>query len=195
MENNFKKHLLYWIAPFIITLLCILVFYLNWLGLSDIIAPGINREFGVIENIQLIILLLIFFSALRGFRNRKVKIEKYGYALVMAATAFVFLEEIDYGLHYYDHITGKKTTTLVIFDSEVRNVHNNGKLILNLMKMTAYIMVCLFFVLMPLLPDKLKKRSQWLNFLSPSRYIITTAVSLLVLNQVALYFYKGYEYE
>ena len=194
-SNNFKKHLLYWIFPSIVTLTCILTFYLNWLGLSDIIAPRINREFGVVENIQNILLILIFFSALKGTRTREAKIEKYGYAIIMAVTAFMFLEEIDYGLHYYDHLTGKnQITKVVVFDSEVRNIHNNGKLILNLMKMAAYILICTFFVVLPLLPEKIKVKNQWLNFLSPSKYIITTAVSLLVLNQLALYLYKRYEY-
>jgi hypothetical protein len=192
---SFKKHLIYWIAPSLVTLACILFFYFNWLGLSELIAPSINREFGIIENIQNILLILIFFTALKGFRTRNTKIEKYGYALIMAATVFMFLEEIDYGLHYYDHLTGKPgITKVVVFDSEVRNLHNNGKLILNVMKLAAYIFVALFFAVLPLLPEKIKTKNRWLNFLSPSRYIVGTAICLLVLNQIARYLYKNYDY-
>jgi hypothetical protein len=195
MNKNFKKHLIYWIAPSLVTLACILIFYFNWFGLSELIAPSVNREFGVIENIQHILLILIFFTAFKGFRIRNTKIEKYGYALIMAATVFMFLEEIDYGLHYYDHLTGKsEITKVVVFDNEVRNLHNNGKLILNAMKMAAYIVVGLFFAALPLLPEKIKTKNRWLNFLTPSRYIIGTAVSLLVLNQIARYLYKNYDY-
>lgn len=192
---SFRKHLIYWIIPSIVLLACILTFYLNWLGLSDVIAPPINREFGIVENIQNILLILIFFIALKGFRARKTKIEKYSYAIIMAITVFMFLEEIDYGLHYYDHLTGREEITkLIVFDSEVRNIHNNAKLILNVMKMAAYVVVCFFFVVLPLLPEKLKNKSRWLDFLSPSKFIITSAISMLLLNQVALYFYKRYEY-
>jgi hypothetical protein len=195
MPVSFKKHLIYWIVPSLITLACILIFYFNWLGLSEFIAPSVNREFGVIENIQHLLLILIFFVALKGYRIRNTKIEKYGYALIMAATVFMFLEEIDYGLHYYDHLTSKsEITKVVVFDNEVRNLHNNGKLILNVMKLAAYIVVALFFAALPLLPEKIKEKNRWLNFLSPSRYIIGTAVSLLVLNQIARYLYKNYDY-
>jgi hypothetical protein len=195
MNKSFEKHLIYWVAPSIITLACILIFYFNWFGLSELIAPPINREFGIIENIQNVLLILIFFTALKGFRIRNTKIEKFGYSLIMAATAFMFLEEIDYGLHYYDHLTSKsEITKVVVFDNEVRNLHNNGKLILNVMKLAAYIVVGLFFAALPLLPEKIKGKNRWLNFLSPSRYIIGTAVSLLVLNQIARYLYKNYAY-
>lgn len=105
------------------------------------------------------------------------------------------MEEIDYGLHYYDRLTGKKEITkIVVFDNEVRNIHNNGKLILNIMKLAAYALVCIFFVVLPLLSEKIKAKSKWVFFLSPSKLIVTTAVSMLVLNQIALYFYKRYEY-
>jgi hypothetical protein len=113
----------------------------------------------------------------------------------MAATGFMFLEEIDYGLHYYDHLTGKsQVTKVVVFDNEVRNLHNNGKLILNLFKLAAYIVIALFFAVLPLLPEKLKTKNRWLNFLSPSRYIVGTAICLLILNQIARYLYKNYDY-
>jgi hypothetical protein len=195
MNKNFKTHLIYWIVPSAITLACILIFYFNWFGLSEFIAPSINREFGVIENIQNILLILIFITALKGFRTRNTKIEKYGYVLIMAATVFMFLEEIDYGLHYYDQLTGKSAITkVVVFDNEVRNLHNNGKMILNLMKLAAYIVVGLFFAALPLLPEKIKTKNRWLNFLSPSRYIVATAICLLVLNQIARYLYKNYDY-
>jgi hypothetical protein len=195
MNVNFKKHLIYWIVPSIITLSCILIFYFNWFELSEFIAPSINREFGLVENIQNFLLILIFLTALKGFRTRNTKIEKYAYVLIMAATGFMFLEEIDYGLHYYDHLTGKsQVTKVVVFDNEVRNLHNNGKLILNLFKLAAYIVIALFFAALPLLPEKLKTKNRWLNFLSPSRYIVGTAICLLLLNQIARYLYKNYDY-
>jgi hypothetical protein len=195
---TFNNHLLYWIAPTIVMLFLILAFYLNWFGLSEVIAPKINREFGIIENIQNILLILIFLLALKGFRTREIKIEKYGYIIIMAATAFMFLEEIDYGLHYYDYIKGRQDdelTKVAIFNEEVRNFHNNGSVILNVLKLVSYAVIILFFVALPLLPYSIKTKYPLLNYLSPSTLIIITALSLLILNQIALYLYKHYDYD
>ena len=189
---GFKKHFIYWILPSIVTLSCTLIYFYNLFGLEDFIAPRVNREFGLIENIQLLLLILIFITALKGFHTRTEKIEKYGFMLVAILTAWMFLEEIDYGLHYYDHLTGKQEITkVVVFDKEVRNIHNNGPM-QNLFKLTAYGVIIIFFVIFPLLPPRYKQRYPVLNFLSPSKLIITTATSLLILNQIALYLYKKY---
>ena len=189
---TFKKHFFYWILPSIVTLSCTLIYFYNLFGLEDFIAPRLNREFGLIENIQLLLLILIFITAVKGVRTREHKIEKYGFMLIAILTAWIFLEEIDYGLHYYDHLTGKKEITkVVVFDKEVRNVHNNGPM-QNLFKLTAYGVVIIFFVILPFLPAKYKERYPLLNLLSPSKYMIAPAVCMLILNQIALYLYHKY---
>ena len=196
-ENNFKTHFIYWILPSVVTLSCILVFYLNLFGLSEIIAPERNREFGIVENIQLLLLIMIFYLAVKGARTHKIKVEKYAYILVAAATAFIFLEEIDYGLHYYDILTGRNKDNLAaieVFDTKIRNLHNNQNDVLDIMKLASYGVIALFFVLLPLLPDKLKQKYPLLGYLSPSRYIVITAFCLLILNQLALYLYKNFDY-
>jgi hypothetical protein len=195
--ENLKKHLLYWILPSVVTLSCILLFYLDWFGLSELMAPEMNREFGVVENLQLAILVLILIYSIKGIRKRETKIEKYGYVFVAAATSFVFLEEIDYGLHYYDFLIGKTNegiTKVAVFDRKIRNIHNEGKITLNLFKLASYALIVACFVVLPLLPATLKKRFSLLNYFAPSRFIITTAISLLILNQIALYLYKNYDY-
>ena len=189
---GFKQHFIYWILPSIVTLSCTLIYFYNLFGLEDFIAPRVNREFGLIENIQLLLLILIFITALKGIRTRTEKVAKYGFMLVAILTAWIFLEEIDYGLHYYDHLTGKQEITkVVVFDKEVRNIHNNGPM-QNLFKLTAYGVIIIFFVIFPLLPSRYKQRYSLLNFLSPSKLIITTATCLLILNQIALFLYKKY---
>jgi len=192
---NFRSHFIYWLLPTVVTLGCILVFYLDPLGLSEIIAPEINREFGIAENIQLFLLILIFVYSVKGIRQRATQIEKYGYLLLSVATAFIFLEEIDYGLHYYDHLTDQNNytvTKLAVFDG--RNIHNREGNTLNVFKMASYIIIVLFFVVLPLLPAKIKQKFSLLGYISPSRFIITTAFSLLILNQVALYICQNYDY-
>jgi len=189
---NLKKHFVYWILPSFITLACILIYYFDLFGLEEFIAPEINREFGLVENLQLLILLLIFFVATKEFRIRKIKIEQYVFFIVAAISIFLFLEEIDYGLHYYDYFTGKSQTTQVkIFDKQIRNIHNNGPL-QNLFKLVAYVFIVVFFVIFPFVPSGKKEKFPILNFLSPSRFIVTTALCLLFLNQFALYLYHLY---
>ena len=196
-ENNFKTHFIYWILPSVITLSCILIFYLNLFGLSEFIAPEFNREFGIVENLQLLLLIMIFFLAVKGARTHKTKMEKYAYIVVAAATAFIFLEEIDYGLHYYDILTGRNkdnVATIQVFDTKVRNFHNNQNDVLDIMKLASYAVIAIFFVVLPLLPQKLKQKYPLLGYLSPTRYIVITAFCLLVLNQIARYLYKNFDY-
>lgn len=189
---DFKKHFIYWILPSIVTLSCTLIYFYNLFGLEDFIAPKINREFGLIENMQLLLLILIFLTALKGIRTRVEKIEKYVFMIVAILTVWMFLEEIDYGLHYYDHLTGKKEITKVlVFDQQVRNIHNNGPM-QNLLKLTAYGIVVIFFVILPFLPATYRERYPALNFFSPSKYMIIPAICMLILNQVALYLYGKY---
>jgi hypothetical protein len=169
-----------------------LLYYFNLFGLEEIIAPRINREFGVVENIQLVLLVFIFLFALKGVRRREEKIEKYAFLAIAIFTLILFLEEIDYGLHYYDYFTGKhEMTKVVVFDNEVRNIHNNGSM-QNIFKLVAYGVIIIFFVVFPFIPQSIKTKFPLLNFLSPSKYVVITAVCLLLLNQLALYFYHRY---
>jgi hypothetical protein len=85
----------------------------------------------------------------------------------------------------------KEITKVVVFDKEVRNIHNNGPM-QNLFKLTAYGIVAIFFVVLPFLPVAYKERYPFLNLLSPSKYMIAPAVCMLILNQIALYLYRQY---
>jgi hypothetical protein len=192
---NLKMHFQYWILPTIAMLIFICVFYFNPFGLSKFLAPESNREFGIVENLQLLLLAAIFIYCIKGIRKRETKIEKYTYGLVAGATFFIFLEETDYGLHFYDYFSGKKNndpTEFVFFDEKVRNVHNYGKVNLNIFKFLSYLVIVVFFVILPLIPSRIKERSAILKYLSPSRFIVATSLSLLILNQVALYVSKAY---
>ena len=189
---SFRQHFFYWILPSVVTLSCTLIYFYNLFGLEDFIAPRLNREFGLIENIQLVLLILIFITALKGVRLRRDKIEKYGFLAIAILTAWIFLEEIDYGLHYYDYLTGKdQITKVVVFDKEVRNIHNNGPM-QNLFKLTAYGIIALFFVVLPFLSEKHRRKYPLLNLISPSKLMIAPATCMLILNQIALYLYHQF---
>lgn len=196
MHSQFNKHLFYWILPSATIVLLSLVYFLNVLGLAEVIAPDFNREFGLLENLQLVLLLFIAYICLRKFKNGTEKIEKYGFLIVGLFTVFIFFEEMDYGLHYIDYYNGKTQETVkyeMQVEQKVRNIHNTGKLV-GKFKLTSYFIIVLFFVILPLLPVRIKERFAIIRFLSPSRWIVTTATSLLITNQIAFYLYRNHNF-
>lgn len=71
------RHLVYWILPSAVTLLCSIVYFLNVFGAAEIIAPDVKREFGLLENLQIVLLLVILCLCVKRFRKSTVKREQY----------------------------------------------------------------------------------------------------------------------
>ena len=65
MSKPLSKHLFYWIFPTIFLLACMFIYYYNIGGLAYIISPEENREYGLLENIQLITIAAIIWIALK----------------------------------------------------------------------------------------------------------------------------------
>ncbi|TDH28895.1 hypothetical protein EXU57_02145 [Segetibacter sp. 3557_3] len=192
--STIHKHLIYWVLPSAVNLACLLIYFFDLFELRSLIAPEVNREFGLVEHLQLVTIILIFSHSVKAARRKTHKVEKYGFLLIAVVAGFLLLEEIDYGLHYYDYLTGKTKKQLlheIYIQKSFRNIHNQGNLT-NVIKMSVYVTIVILFVLFPLLPNRIKKQSRLLNYLSPSRFIISTAVSLLVINQIALVLNKSY---
>jgi hypothetical protein len=188
-SEKFTKHLIYWILPLVLMLSFVFVYFYDIYGLAKLIAPRSNREFGLIENLQLLLIVGIFIIALSGLRNKKTKPEKYGYTLLFMAAAFCFLEEIDYGLHYYEYFAGKTREQVeyqILVEHQVRNIHNIAKMN-SIIKFQVYLCTILFFVMLPLLPKRILQKYRWLRYFAPSKYIVGTAVVLLFVNQTAQY--------
>ncbi len=187
--KTFRKHFIYWILPVIVLIPCILIFFYNPGGLSKFIAPEFNREFGILENLQLVLLTGAFIVALRGIRVKRQKAEKLACKLLAIGAVFLFLEEIDYGLHYYEYIIGKTKAEVdyqIAVQHQVRNIHNIGKMN-SIIKFLVYLCIAVLFVVMPLLPKKFLHKHRWIEYFSPSRYFIGTAMAMLILNQVVQY--------
>lgn len=190
--TQYKKHIIYWALPSAITVLSSLVYFFNVFGLAQVIAPDFNREFGLLENSQLLLLLIIFCLCIKKIKTSRVKVEKYWFLLLAILTVFIFFEEMDYGVHYIDYFNGKTTETVkyeMYVEKKARNIHNTGSLT-GKFKLTSYFIIVLFFVIMPLLPKRINERFAIIRFLSPSRWIVTTAISLLVTNKIAFYLHE-----
>lgn len=98
--QRFKAHLIYWILPSVIILACIVFYFYDIFHWSAYIAPEFNREFGVVENLQLLIIILMAATALKGARLRIYQVEKNVFKIIFILSVTLFLEEIDYGIHY-----------------------------------------------------------------------------------------------
>ncbi len=189
--HTLRKHFIYWILPFTVVLLCILVYFFNWLGASEILSPSYNREFGLLESLQVLILGIIFFIATSAAINKKIKLEKYFFAFIAVLSIFFLFEEIDYGLHYYDLLTGKEgeeKAYIVAGEEKIRNIHSTGSNT-SILKMASYVIVALIMIILPLLPGWIKQKNSFIAYISPSSYIVLTAISLIIINQMAFFIY------
>ena len=195
MKTIFKKHFLYWGLPSLFVSITMLVYFFNILGLAFIIAPEANREFGLIENVQLIIILSIFIIAFKALKIEKVNFKKYVFIAFTLLSIFMFLEEIDYGAHIVDYYHGRswKHVLRESGDHEIINFHNQGKR-LHYIKLSAYISFVLFLVIVPAIIRKVKTANKYLNWLTPSKYFIYTLISMGVLNRIALLIDKKIEH-
>lgn len=81
-----------------------------------------RREFGLLENLQHLMVLAICTIALRASIRKKDLIAKAFMAFVALGGIVLFLEEMDYGLHLYEFLTGTSPENT----AGVRNLHNVG---------------------------------------------------------------------
>lgn len=147
-----KQHLYFWILPVSILLL-LLVFYFSGIDpLVQFVAPWANREWGALENLQLLCLLgvsgLSFYAAFK----KPVLILKVGFVLLGCAAFFVFLEEMDYGRHFIE-LFDKDRKTLFQETFQTQNFHNYGNNN-TYFRRTSYLVILLLFGIAPFLGQK-----------------------------------------
>jgi hypothetical protein len=94
-------------------------------------------------------------------------------------TAFVFLEEIDYGAHFNELIYGTNTSYLGEITGYY-NIHNEGNNA-RLFKRSVYLLMALIFITLPLFyyVDKLP---DWLQYFIPHPKIIILALLTILVD-------------
>lgn len=135
-------------------------------GLQQVIAPTMGvlrpsqwREFGLLEFVQHGLLLAIIWVLLKSAITRTDITERVLLVSAAAAFIFLFLEEIDYGLHFYELATGNYA------EVPVRNWHNQwGSELENatVLKRLNDAVIILWFILLPLL-TRLPRLGGWLR--------------------------------
>lgn len=193
-----KKHFVYWIGPAILLLLYIFIYFFDIFGMSYLMAPEYNREFGFIETTQALIILGITFVCLKGF-NHKHTLVKYFLRIGLPVSVFIFLEEIDYGLHFYDLYVGKTTAMInAEYETSVRNLHNSFDLT-NVFKKLVYVFLA-FVCLLAAKPQGLfnfrilnKFQSLIPEHFRPDSFLALTVILIPVINQVAFFIKNNFE--
>jgi len=181
---SFKQHFVYWIFPTTVVSLLIAMYFSQQPTLMWIMAPEVNRELGLLESLQHLLLLIMAIVWARAAWKSQIGTERALYILIGAGTAFVLLEELNYFTHYWWAINGWDFDTLPGI-----NVHNKGDLSDNF-KDAGDIFLIGFFVLFPLAAARID--NAWVNYLRPSRMFILALICALLTSRMAHFLEESY---
>ena len=176
---DFRSHFVYWMLPGAVILVLLGMYFSDVPWLMEILAPRINRELGLLENLQNAVLVaLIAMMAIRVRRSRQAL--EYGFfGLIGAASVFFLLEDLDYGTHFWWALHGLDWDT-----RPVLNIHNQGENS-DRFKFVGNLLLGVFFVLLPWL--RFPPRRVWLRFLQPNRRFLLSMLAMVLLSRLAHY--------
>ncbi len=181
------KHLVFWGLPTIYALVVMGLYFSGVHALIDWVTPRTttlpwsdygNRELGILENAQHLLLLITIFIIIRALFQATVWMQRLAMLVALSILLFMFLEEIDYGSHFWDFITAA-----AVFEGDVNYHNNSGKTAL--MKKIADGIMLIWFILLPVIANF--RKSVWLRYLAPTRMFFFTLVSALVVSRLAHY--------
>ena len=175
------------LIPCCINLLLVGMYFSGIPILQHIVVPDMpfvkqQREFGLLENLQNLYLIAM---ALMGAWAIKIKphlLEKAAAFLYMIFAAFVFLEEIDWGLHWIELLSDVPKAAAL--PNDARNWHNVGERT-SIMKDLVTLSCVLLFVIAPF---ALKNRTQPLiRYLLPVRQYAAAFLGIVLVSRLAHY--------
>ncbi len=181
------RNFLFWGLPTLYSLMVMALYFSGSQALVDWVAPRTmtepwsvsgDRELGLLENGQNL-LLLGCIAVLLGFVPKAEHVlQRIGAGMALAALTFMLLEEISYGAHYWDFMTGAER-----FEGDT-NFHNTSGYT-NRMKQIVDVGMVLWFVFLPLLVPL--TQSKWLRYFAAPRMIILTIIAALLISKLAHY--------
>lgn len=187
MRLNWQKVLIYFVVP-LGTSLALIAMYFSGIRFFEtlVAAPYMDsihvnsrREFGLLENLQNLLLLAILVAFYHVKRQEKLLLSVLMAGLV-CLTIVVFLEEIDYGLHFYELARGIPPDEAR--EVSQRNLHNVGDRTSQLKRISEITMV-LVFVVAPF--ALMRTQNPTLRYLRPDPYSVLTLVAALIVRSVA----------
>ena len=197
-----KKLAVYLVIPFVLTTLLAAMYFSHIIVLQRLISPKLPplladswREFGLLENIQNTFLLVMLVTLLAGIWRATERLQRAAFVFIMIFTLFVFLEEVDYGTHWYQYAVCEegfdwfKPLPLAdlmalkeVNDEAVSfNLHNQGEMT-KVFKLVGDFTIIFLFVLIPLLAPYIKNR--YVRYAAPERYAIFTAIMMLATSKI-----------
>ena len=179
---SLKEHFIYWIAPFTVTLAFLLMFCFGGGWMTEVVSPAINREFGIMENLATIVVGIMVYYSFKCFKVAKEPLAKGVFIFAVFISLFLFLEELDYGLHFYELWKGISPNEKIVD----RNFHNQDLSMLSKMKTFIYIFIAIAFVLIPLIGEKPFPKFYKQFIASPK--LIFTALSLEATSLLSYHF-------
>jgi len=182
---DWKKFHLYFTLPFGVTLLFVGFYYSGIAFLQNLVTPVFEnmdvkqrREFGVLENSQNIVIIGMIVMAIWGARRQSMPLLRWGFAGIAVFSVFIFLEEIDYGLPYYEMLRGIPKEQM----AEVRNWHNQGHRTSDTKRILDIAMVLWFGIL----PFVAHARLNWRwRLIAPDRYSAATLIAAFLIRTIA----------
>lgn len=137
-----------------------------------------RREFGLLENLQHLMILAICTIAIRSSLRRKDLIAKAALAFIACGGLVLLLEEIDYGLHLYELFMG----TPPEHAAEVRNLHNVGNRTAMLKTVSTTLAVTMFGIA----PFALgKTRDPNVRYFLPDPFMLLVLLVALITRNIA----------
>lgn len=171
-------HIAYWAAPAVVALLLIGAYFSGSPALRSLVAPEINRELGLLESAQHLLLLLCCLAAVRGALASRSSVTRVGWLILLAGSSFMLAEELDWGLHYLEWWRGVAPVDRVVGRSFHDGIHTK-----RLKQLSDTIMV-VWFVALPWFAawrsDDLPGR-----WPSPSTWLTATVVTSLLASRLA----------
>ena len=171
------KWIVYLVVPSLLSGTLIAGYFFGPSWLQQAVSPSLNRELGLLENVQNVLLLVMIVFLVGGLWRKKLKIEQIVLACLFLFAVLVLMEELDYGQHHWRFLRGERIT-----NPRYPNLHNRGDLT-RIIKCVLDLGLGIFFVVIPLCFAK--SRKPFLRYLSPDRFSIWTIVVMAVLSKVA----------
>jgi len=149
-----KENFWYWIFPCLLLILLMTFYFLGTPFLVELVVPNSNREYGLLENIQLVLILGIIIISFYVIFTGHALLQKLGFVLLGLLAMFIFLEEMDYGDHFIKYFTNGEQRSIYFEKFGEVNVHNQGGDILTYMRRTPYVIIFMLFTIFPFVNKK-----------------------------------------
>ncbi len=149
-----KENFWYWIFPYLLLIILMIFYFLGTPFLVELVVPNSNREYGLLENIQLVLILGIIIMSFYVVFTDYALLQKLGFVLLGLLAIFIFLEEMDYGDHFIKYFTDGEKRSIFFEKYGKVNVHNREGDRLTYMRRTPYVIIFLLFTIFPFVNKK-----------------------------------------